>query len=98
MEPTYSPGDVVVPVPQDRYNVGDVVTFQPIPGDPTLITHRVTRVLYGNDGPRYITRGDANGASAQLPPAIGMIGQLATIHGPLLLKTFPSDADFNALE
>lgn len=62
MEPTYSPGDVVVPVPQDSYAVGDVVTFQPTPGDPTLITHRVTRVLYGADGASYITRGDANGA------------------------------------
>src|SRR5690625_4257651 len=28
MEPTYSPGDMVVAVPQETYRIGDVVTFQ----------------------------------------------------------------------
>ena len=63
MEPTYAPGDVVVSVPRDDYGVGDVVTFQPVSNDPTLITHRIVAVqLGGPDGTRYITRGDANGA------------------------------------
>lgn len=61
MEPTYSPGDMVVAVPQDRYEVGDVVTFQPVSGDPTLVTHRVVGVTLGAE-PAYVTRGDANGA------------------------------------
>lgn len=61
MEPTYSPGDMVVSVPQDQYEVGDVVTFQPVAGDPTLITHRVVGVTLGAET-AYITRGDANGA------------------------------------
>src|SRR5690625_7786321 len=61
MEPTYSPGDTVVSVPQDRYDVGDVVTFQPVSDDPMLITHRVVAIpLGGPGGPRYVTRGDAN--------------------------------------
>lgn len=62
MEPTYSPGDVVVPVPQDRYSVGDVVTFQPVSGEATLITHRVVAVQSSANGVSYVTRGDANGA------------------------------------
>lgn len=61
MEPTYAPGDLVISVPQDSYREGDVVTFQPVPGDPTLITHRVVAVHYGNEI-SFTTRGDANGA------------------------------------
>ncbi|PWD50941.1 signal peptidase I [Serinibacter arcticus] len=69
MEPTYSPGDIVVSVPQDRYTVGDVVTFQPVSNDPTLITHRVVSVLSSAQGPTYVTRGDANGVDdAPLEP------------------------------
>ena len=62
MQPTYSPGDVVVSVPQEDYQVGDVVTFQPVSGDPTLVTHRIVAVTVGGpQGEQYITRGDANG-------------------------------------
>lgn len=62
MEPTYSAGDMVVSVPQERYAIGDVVTFQPEPGDPTLITHRIVTVRDTPQGIGYVTRGDANGA------------------------------------
>lgn len=61
MEPTYSPGDMVISVPQDSYAIGDVVTFQPVSGDPTLITHRIVAHRTGEDGVSYVTRGDANG-------------------------------------
>lgn len=61
MEPTYSPGDMVVSVPAETYDVGDVVTFQPVPDDPALITHRIVGVQLGAET-RYVTRGDANGA------------------------------------
>ena len=62
MEPTYSPGDMVISVPRDSYAIGDVVTFQPDSGDPTLVTHRVVGVREGAEGTKYITQGDANGA------------------------------------
>jgi signal peptidase len=39
-----------------------VVTFLPRPGDPTLVTHRVVRVDRSGDGPRLVTKGDANNA------------------------------------
>jgi signal peptidase len=63
MEPTHSPGDVVVvqPVDTDRVDVGDVITFQPVSGDPTLVTHRVVGVLRADGAVTgFVTRGDAN--------------------------------------
>lgn len=62
MEPTYSAGDMVIAVPQERYRVGDVVTFQPMSNDPTLITHRIVGTRMGSSGTEFVTRGDANGA------------------------------------
>lgn len=66
MVPTYNPGDVVVvrgvKDAAAEVRVGDVVSFQPLPDDPTLITHRVVTVSSSADGPRWVTRGDANGA------------------------------------
>lgn len=70
MEPTFSPGDVVVVSGIDAadvcadVSVGDIVTFMPEPDDPTLITHRVVGKTVGSydDGTscRLITQGDAN--------------------------------------
>ncbi|HEY4558032.1 MAG TPA: signal peptidase I [Enteractinococcus sp.] len=60
MEPTYSPGDMVISVPQEDYAIGDVVTFQPVSGDPTLVTHRIVGHRGGDHGVSYVTRGDAN--------------------------------------
>ncbi|MFS0703087.1 signal peptidase I [Cellulomonas sp. 179-A 9B4 NHS] len=66
MVPTYDPGDVVVvrgvKDAQAEVQVGDVISFQPLPDDPTLVTHRVVEVRSTTDGPRWVTRGDANGA------------------------------------
>ena len=77
MEPTYAPGDVVVSVPQDDYGVGDVVTFQPVSNDPTLITHRIVGVeLGGPEGTMYITRGDANGADDDPIQAEQIMGEV----------------------
>ena len=70
MEPTFSPGDVVVvkgvteaEVCSD-VSVGSIVTYFPEPNDPTLITHRVIGKTIGTfeDGTscRLITQGDAN--------------------------------------
>ncbi|MFZ4841622.1 signal peptidase I [Mycetocola saprophilus] len=70
MQPTIRPGDIVVsaPVEASRLSVGDVVTFQPISNDPTLITHRIRSMSAGDSGVRLVTRGDANGAD---DPEIG---------------------------
>ena len=66
MVPTYDPGDVVVVRGvQDaahEVEVGDVVTFQPVPDDPALVTHRVVEKVVSTRGTTFVTRGDANGA------------------------------------
>ena len=72
MEPTFSPGDVVVVKGTDEakvcndVSVGQIVTYFPEPNDPTLITHRVIGKTIGTfeDGTscRLITQGDANSA------------------------------------
>jgi signal peptidase len=66
MEPTYSPGDMVVvrgvDDPVREVQIGDVVAFQPVSGDPTLITHRVVGKQFASTGTMFVTRGDANGA------------------------------------
>ena len=80
MEPTFSPGDVVVVkgVKADEVcadvSVGKIVTFFPEPNDPTLITHRVVGKTIGtfDDGTscRLLTQGDANSAvDAPVSPA-----------------------------
>ena len=65
MLPTYRPGDLVVvrPVAVNELQIGDVVTFQPYSGDPTLITHRITSIT-SLDGEitSITTQGDANNA------------------------------------
>lgn len=73
MEPSLSPGDVVVTQGVDvdevctDVSVGTVVTFLPETDDPALITHRVVGKTIGtfDDGTscRLVTQGDANSAA-----------------------------------
>lgn len=68
MEPTYPTGSQVFVEPvegaaeaKEKVEVGSVITYMPLPDDPTLVTHRVVEVSYGTDGqPSYTTQGDAN--------------------------------------
>lgn len=66
MEPTFSPGDVVVIRGVDdaarEVQIGDAVTFQPVSDDPALVTHRVVGKSFSSSGTTFTTRGDANGA------------------------------------
>ncbi|QRY40915.1 signal peptidase I [Microbacterium hominis] len=72
MEPTFSPGDIVVVKGIDdadvcaEVSVGTIVSYFPAPNDPTLITHRVvgkTIGTYDDDTRcRLVTQGDANSA------------------------------------
>jgi signal peptidase len=66
MEPALAPGDLVVvrPTPTDDIRVGDVITFQPVSDDPTLVTHRVIGLTVGSGGVTgFTTQGDANNAA-----------------------------------
>ena len=61
MQPAINPGDIVAvfPVYPSDLRTGDIVTFQPSSGDPTLITHRIVAA----NGATFVTRGDANTAN-----------------------------------
>jgi len=65
MRPAYRPGTLVVvrPVDPAQIRVGDVITYQPRPNDPTVFTHRVVQEKVGVNGfRRFRVRGDANDA------------------------------------
>jgi len=64
MEPSLPPGTLVVSqtVEPESLAVGDVVTFQPMSGDPMLVTHRIVGLGLQADGDlTFTTRGDNNG-------------------------------------
>ncbi|WP_010540270.1 signal peptidase I [Dietzia alimentaria] len=63
MEPTLSPGTLIVvkPVEQTDLAAGDVITFQIESDNPAVNTHRITQIVYDAQGtPRIQTQGDAN--------------------------------------
>lgn len=66
MEPGLPPGTmlVVTPLEQDQMHqirIGDVISYQPNPLDPTLVTHRVVGITSLQDGSFiFTTQGDAN--------------------------------------
>ncbi|EGD54974.1 signal peptidase I [Gordonia neofelifaecis] len=65
MQPTYPPGTLIVvkPTPGDQLKAGDVITFQPKSGDPSVTTHRIVSIVYDAKGERkFVTKGDANNA------------------------------------
>jgi signal peptidase len=65
MAPMMPPGALAVvrPVDASRARVGDVLSYQPEPDDPTLVTHRVVAVSRNAHGVVSLTlQGDANSA------------------------------------
>ncbi|QGU08459.1 Signal peptidase I W [Corynebacterium occultum] len=80
MEPSYSPGDLVVirPTPADEVQVGQVLTYQLRSDDPTLVTHRVlSRSMSTNGELTFITQGDANDTPDEQPvKAVQVVGSV----------------------
>jgi len=67
MVPIFNPGDLIIVKPlnndeKEQLDVGDIVTFQPVSGDPTLITHRIIEKQTSTNGIKFVTLGDANGS------------------------------------
>jgi signal peptidase I len=62
MRPTFSPGDmvVVVPEPVSAVRVGQVISYRVPVGIHQVETHRVVRILQGGAHPVVQTQGDAN--------------------------------------
>ena len=65
MEPTFSPGDVVVvtPEPVSQVRVGQMISYRIPVGDHHVQTHRVIKVVRGGAHPVVKTKGDANDAA-----------------------------------
>lgn len=69
MRPDYPPGSLVVirPIEVEQIQVGDVVTYQLVSGEPEVVTHRVVGIgttLGGEQ--RFTLRGDANNVNDPL--------------------------------
>lgn len=63
MQPGYPPGSLVVVKPEasEQLAIGDVITYQLTPGQPEVVTHRITGVGTTQNGERtFATQGDAN--------------------------------------
>ena len=90
MEPAYPVGSQVIVKPLEgearkQVHAGQVITFMPNPGDPTLVTHRVVGVQANSDGSvSYTTRGDANGADDPDPVYDYQVRATAVYHVPYM--------------
>jgi signal peptidase len=70
MAPTMPPGSLAVVRPFDatQARIGDVLSYEPLPDDPTLVTHRVIAVTRDGRGEVSLTfQGDANPAPDERP-------------------------------
>ncbi|WP_307860935.1 signal peptidase I [Curtobacterium flaccumfaciens] len=93
MEPTLPPGTLLVvrPTAVDDIEVGDVVTYQIVSGQPAVISHRVVSVSSSSNGARtFVLKGDNNAKADPRPvtaaqirgvvwysiPEVGVVNQL----------------------
>ncbi|WP_323749079.1 signal peptidase I [Curtobacterium sp. VKM Ac-2884] len=93
MEPTLPPGTLLVvrPTAVDDIEVGDVVTYQIVSGQPAVISHRVVSVSSSSNGARtFVLKGDNNAKTDPRPvtaaqirgvvwysiPEVGVVNQL----------------------
>jgi signal peptidase len=62
MRPTFSPGDmvIVVPEPVSSVRVGQVISYHVPTGIHQVETHRIVRIMHGGAHPIIRTQGDAN--------------------------------------
>jgi len=70
MRPTYPPGTLIVvkPADADELRIGTAITYQLEPGQPAVVTHRITGTSQNGRGERtFITQGDANDSPDREP-------------------------------
>lgn len=62
MKPTFSPGDMIVDVPEPvgAVRVGQVISYRVPVGERWVESHRIVRILHGGAHPVVQTKGDAN--------------------------------------
>jgi signal peptidase len=79
MEPTISPGDVVVDkrIRPVTARIGDIVTFRDPKSTERLITHRITAMRVADGTVFFTTKGDANNdVQKWTAPASGSVGRV----------------------
>ncbi len=69
MEPSFSTGSLVVVVPQEKYKVDDIVTYQASKDERDIVTHRI--IERTDEG--FKTKGDANSAVDDRTVTLGSI-------------------------
>ncbi|QZQ54661.1 signal peptidase I [Curtobacterium sp. TC1] len=104
MEPTLPPGTLLVvrPTAVDDIEVGDVVTYQIVSGQPAVISHRVVSVSSASNGERtFVLKGDNNAEADPHPvsaaqirgvvwysiPELGVVNQLVNGSRTWLIPT-----------
>jgi signal peptidase I len=60
MEPGIPTGSIILSLPSDLYQPGDVITFAADGDSKMLVTHRLNFKVFENGNTKYITSGDAN--------------------------------------
>lgn len=87
MRPTMAPGAlaIVEPVETADIRIGDVITYQLVPGEPEVVTHRVVGINTASGGERtYVTQGDANTAPDTDPVIAAQIRGRVVYSVPLM--------------
>jgi signal peptidase len=86
MTPSIPVGSVVIVQPVDprTLHVGDVATYQPEPGKPTFITHRITKIKTDKGVSTYTFKGDANPTADIFPVSAKQIRGKVLLHVPYL--------------
>lgn len=77
MEPTIKTGSIVVVKPQERYEVGDIITFGEDGEDEIPTTHRIISDEVRSGAVFFTTKGDANEAQdASAVPLSEVLGEV----------------------
>lgn len=88
MSPEIRRGSVVVVKPAESYQAGDVITFgsnfKDVRGRKLDVTHRVVEVVEGEEGVRYVVKGDANDEADTRQVAAGEVVGKVMLSVPLV--------------
>jgi len=79
MRPAFSTGALVIVVPEENYEIGQVITYQASEHEQDIVTHRII----GKDEKGFITKGDANNIKDERVVSTGQIKGRVVFHLPL---------------
>jgi len=80
MRPAFSTGSLVVVIPEEHYEVGQVITYQASEYEEDIVTHRIIGQKEGG----FITKGDANKIEDEKPVFQSQIQGRVAFYLPLV--------------